>query len=473
MRFFYTHFSSLVLMCALTFNGLVAQETSISPYSRFGVGDLESGGFVSNFGMAGTGAGIVDALHINPLNAASLSFLGMPTFEVGMKGETGIIQSNTLSVKRNNFRLNHFTVGFPMDKGRMGAAIGLAPYSTIGHSSSSGTYLPDLDITQESEFIGSGGLNRIFLDLSRNVIARRDSSRYNQHTSVSFGGEFNFIFGSLTTQRNSIFPANNGYMNTRVDNATTLNDVNFKLSALGRHYLNKKLNDDDKNFSILNLGASLDLGGNLNGRKSQEVYTYAENVSGFVTFKDSVNSFSDLKGFIELPTSLSIGASLDFYFLPEKAKNLHKLTIAMDMRTSDWTNLLEDFGGTQEYKDLGKLTMFSGGLSYQPDANLRTGSRVSSFAIATYRLGFRTGNTHLMIDNQAITETGTSFGLSLPVLAGGLNRTNTQLDLGVEYMTRGSVDNGLLEERFWKFMVGFSFHPYARFDRWFQRRKYD
>ena len=77
MRFFYTHFSSLVLMCALTFNGLVAQETSISPYSRFGVGDLESGGFVSNFGMAGTGAGIVDALHINPLNAASLSFLGL------------------------------------------------------------------------------------------------------------------------------------------------------------------------------------------------------------------------------------------------------------------------------------------------------------------------------------------------------------------------------------------------------------
>jgi hypothetical protein len=149
------------------------------------------------------------------------------------------------------------------------------------------------------------------------------------------------------------------------------------------------------------------------------------------------------------------------------------MTVALDYKTADWSALTEDFGSEKDFLQMGKLATVHAGVSYQPDANLRTGSRVSSFSIATYRLGYHTGNTHLLIANQAITETGMSFGLSLPVLAGGLNRTNTQLDLGVEYMTRGSVENGLLEETFWKFMVGFSFHPYARFDKWFQRRKYD
>jgi hypothetical protein len=473
MRSYCTHLSSLIVLCSLAFMGLQAQETSISPYSRYGIGDLDQGNFVGNFGMGGTGVGIVDGLHINPLNPASLSFLGFPTFEVGTTGDYGTISSSDQSVTRKNFRLNHFAVGFPMDKGKMGAAFGLTPYSTIGHSGSTETYLPDLDITQVSEFTGNGGLNRLFLDVARSFVVKSDSSKYSQHSSVSVGGEFNYLFGSLSTQRNSIFPANNGYMNTRVDKATTLNDVSFGISTMARHYLNKKENDDDKKFTVLNVGAVLDIGGNLSGRKTQDVYTYSQNVSEVVTFKDSVNSFNNLKGFITLPTTISVGASVDFFFLPENAKNLHKMTVALDYKTADWSALTEDFGSEKDFLQMGKLATVHAGVSYQPDANLRTGSRVSSFSIATYRLGYHTGNTHLLIANQAITETGMSFGLSLPVLAGGLNRTNTQLDLGVEYMTRGSVENGLLEETFWKFMVGFSFHPYARFDKWFQRRKYD
>jgi len=423
--------------------------------------------------MGGTGVGVVDVLHVNPMNPASISFLGFPTFEVGTKGQYGTISSSTLDVTRNNFRLNHFSVGFPFNKGKMGAAFGLTPYSSIGHDSFSDTYIPELDITQRSEFIGTGGLNRIFLDLARNLIFIKDTSSFNQHSRVSFGAEFEYLFGSLVTKRNSIFPGSSGFMNTRVEDATTLNDVSFKLSSLGRFYLNKKESDEDKNFTVLNVGLVYDFGGALSGRKSQDAYTYSENVSGFETFKDSVNSFTDVKGGIQLPTRISLGTSIDFFFQPESAKNLHKMTLALDYRTSDWSGLKEDFQGEKTFKDLGTLAMLNAGISYQPDANLRTNSRVSSFSIATYRLGYRTGNTHLNIDNQAITETGMSFGLSLPVLAGGLNRTNTQLDLGVEYSTRGSIDNGLLEERFWNFMVGFSFHPYARFDQWFQRRKYD
>jgi hypothetical protein len=132
-----------------------------------------------------------------------------------MKGEWGTITSATESVDRNLARLNHFAVGFPMDKGRMGAAIGLAPLSTIGYTSFSDTYIPELDVTQRSEYTGSGGLNRIFLDLARNFTLATDTSKYNQNTRISFGGTLNFEFGSLSTERSSIFPNSNGFVNTK------------------------------------------------------------------------------------------------------------------------------------------------------------------------------------------------------------------------------------------------------------------
>ena len=473
MRFSSTITNVLFILSALVSSALIAQDTNVSPYSRFGIGDLDPGNFVSNFGMGGTGVGIVDPLHVNPLNPAGLSFLSQPTFEVGLKGEWGTITSATESVDRNLARLNHFAVGFPMDKGRMGAALGLAPLSTIGYTSFSNTYIPELDITQRSEYIGSGGLNRIFLNIARNFTLAADTSKYNQNTRLALGGGLNFEFGSLSTERNSIFPNSNGFVNTKIKDATTFSDVNFQFSTLVRHYLDKKVSEEDSRFTIFNIGATYDLGTALNGNRSQEAYSYVENASGFESARDSINVFSDQKGKLNLPATIAIGASVDFYFRPSEATSSHKFSVAADYRMADWGSTTEVFDAERGFPDLGKLAMLHTGISYQPDVSLNTSRRVSSFSMATYRLGYRTGNTHLAIDNQVLTETGMSFGLSLPVLAGGINRTNSQLDLGVEYSSRGSTDNGLLEENFWRVMVGFSFHPYTRFDRWFQRRKYD
>ena len=70
---------SLLMMSA----SLFAQETTNSPYSKYGIGLLRPGAFSSNFAMGGTGIAIRSYKDIGFYNPASYSALTVTTFDVG------------------------------------------------------------------------------------------------------------------------------------------------------------------------------------------------------------------------------------------------------------------------------------------------------------------------------------------------------------------------------------------------------
>jgi hypothetical protein len=47
------------------------------------------------------------------------------------------------------------------------------------------------------------------------------------------------------------------------------------------------------------------------------------------------------------------------------------------------------------------------------------------------------------------------------------------MSLGFELGKMGTTDNGLIEDNYFNFNLGFSLSPNARFDRWFKKRLYD
>lgn len=465
----------LSLLCFLLIGlASVAQQTNLSPYSRIGLGDPDPNSFVRQFGMAGTGVAMVDGIHLNPLNPAGQTFLRSPVFEVGIKSERLTVESETESSTNSTTRLNHFGVGFPMWKGKWGTGFGISPATTIGYNNVQASSGNSLDTTQTSEYIGSGGLNRIFLDLSRRFIIHEDTSTYKQHSHLALGVGMNYLFGSKNSERNSVFPQNSGFVSTSIEDATTVSDITFTGGMIFRHFLDKKTGDKDLRYSVLNIGASFSNEQDINAKLSRDVYSYVQNASGVEFQKDSIQSFSDLKGSIRLPSSLKLGTSIEFYALDASTKTrLRKMVVGADVRLSDWSVAQEDFGQVTEYSGLGEQMTYSLGLSYQPNINTAPGSRVNVLQLTEYRLGLRTGDSHLLIDGQTLTESGISFGMSLPLLMGGFKYSDTKFDLGVEYSQRGSTDAGLLQEDYLKVMVGFSFHPDPRFDQWFRKRKYD
>jgi hypothetical protein len=56
-----------------------------------------------------------------------------------------------------------------------------------------------------------------------------------------------------------------------------------------------------------------------------------------------------------------------------------------------------------------------------------------------------------------------SFGMALP-----LKRSNTIVNIGAQFGRRGTAENNLVEEKYIKFHLAFTFN-----DKWFTKRKID
>ena len=71
-------------------------------------------------------------------------------------------------------------------------------------------------------------------------------------------------------------------------------------------------------------------------------------------------------------------------------------------------------------------------------------------------------NTYLEINNTPIKEFGISFGLGFP-----FRRSKSNLNFAFEIGNRGTVENNLVQENFYKFTFGLSIY-----ERWFVKSKY-
>ena len=467
----YTISRSLLLSsCLLSFLVGQAQDSSISPYSRFGLGDLNSGGFVAQSALSGSGVAFIENTQVNPLNPVSAAYMNSPGFQFGVLSEHGTFSSDEQTANNSLTRFDHFAVGIPLRKGRWGASFGLYPYTTIGYTSKSETVVSD-SIPQTSEYLGEGGLNKMFLDIGKRLVVIKDTSKYAQHTELALGMELSYLFGSIRSIRNSLFPGQPGFFNARLSNTTTVNDVGLGGGLLFRHPL-KKRSVKDPTSVILNFGSKFETGGRYRAEQSQDYFTFVQNASGLESARDSVTSFIGRSGEVDIPYTWRIGTSMEFFHRQREGNSLRRWVVGLDYVLRPWGDLSTSFDSGLSLSGLADGSTLSIGGVYQPDAEYRRGSRGNILNMATYRAGAYLGDSFLAPAGQTLDESGMSFGMSIPLLVGGLRRSETNLDWSVSYHNRGSQSDGLIEERFLRVMIGFSFHP-ERFDRWFQKRKYD
>ena len=114
-----------------------SQSFTNSPYSRFGLGELQYGGFAHNISMGG----IYNALqndttapfHINTSNPASHASLRLTVFDFGIKSNFTTLEDSAKKVSSNQTALSYMALGFPVAKW-WGASFGLLPYSSVGYT---------------------------------------------------------------------------------------------------------------------------------------------------------------------------------------------------------------------------------------------------------------------------------------------------------------------------------------------------
>lgn len=396
-----------------------------TPYSRFGLGEVQSFNLVANRSMGGLAVAYFDPLSLNITNPAGMGGIRLTTFEFAAAGKFLTLSSNTQTQQQSNFNINYFVLGFPVTK-KWGAAFGFLPFSTNNYAIS--TQVDSSFQKWKEVYNGLGGINRVFL-----------TNGYSINDQWHVGVTANFLFGTLNQERRIEFPDTTLTFNVRIQDEVRLADANFQLGVQYR----RKLSNDRK----ITAGAVVELPTNMNATRTflADRFTYR---LGSILVRDTVSDVPSTKGSVLLPLAYSFGLTYEIGT---------RWLFGIEARMQDWS----DFSFLGSADSLRNSMTFSGGAQYVPDAN--AAGKSNYFKTIRYRTGFRYNSSYLQLRDQPINEVGITVGATLPI-----RRSNSAVSVAYEGGIRGTTSNGLIREQFNRVSIAFTLN-----DRWFIKRKYD
>ncbi len=440
-----------------------AQRGTISPYSRYGIGELETAASVTQVGMGRIGTAWFSKDRLNFMNPATYSFDTITTFEAGIKGELSELSTSQTKQTANNASVSYITFGFPVAKNIWGASIGIVPYSNVGYN-----ILEEEDVDQvgrvDYTFKGDGELTRFYIgnaiapfsnlnekfkatEKYRKLSADRDTvqlrkieKRQKFLKGFSLGVNASWMFGSLTNTRGVEFKDVLNSYNTKIVNSASLGDFYFDFGLLYTYSF--------KNNYFMNAGITGGLKSDINSKFNSLWYNYTSVSSGYESVKDTVQNIEDQKGNTTIPVYYSGGIAIG------KTGNW---LAEVDFMMQNW-NTYSSFN-----KDSLKNSFnIASGIEWVPN---RQGLKFTQKI--QYRFGAHFYKSYLQLNNTDINDYGFSFGFGLPVI----NKDRIQkasVQLGFEAGQKGTTENNLIKQQYLRFHVGITLN-----ESWFFKRKYD
>ncbi|MEI7982878.1 MAG: hypothetical protein WCI71_14595 [Bacteroidota bacterium] len=417
---------SIALFCLLFSLNLFSQIRIASPYSRFGIGDLSENNNAWNMTMGQTGFGFRSPYHINYLNPASytafdsLSFV----FEGGFNGEFVTLTSNFQTANRNFASLGYLLFGMPVTKWWK-TSLGLVPFSDVGYNVANYEEYP-LSGTVIRTYSGSGGINRLFW-----------GNAFQITKNFSIGINASYLFGSMIREAMVLFPDSASAMNFKVDYFVTMNDLYFNGGIQYRAKI--------KNDLFLNVGAVFAPTLGMSAKTDILATTFLVNSSTGEVPKDTLGMTAGYKGKITIPMMAGGGFSFE---------KTDKWMVGLDYRWQNW----KKFTAFDQTDSLVNSWQISGGGEIIPKID----NYNNYLARIRYRLGFSYGKTYLRLRGTDLNEYAVSIGFGLP-----LRGVKTMLNLGAQFGSRGTTQQNLIRESYFKIVIGFTIY-----ERWFIKRKY-
>ncbi|MGB1219873.1 MAG: hypothetical protein ACPG4W_08840, partial [Flavobacteriales bacterium] len=282
-----------LLLFLISIPSLWAQQSSLSPYSGFGLGQsspFSSGRFES---MGGVGIGMNSTDFVNVKNPASYVGLGITIYEFGANSTFNSMEQNGITSEYSNPRFSHLLLGADLGE-KAGLVLGVLPYSDFGynvtHSSKELPFGTIGDTVLQTQSVnGNGGVNRFLI-----------GGAYQLTKELSVGVNASYYFGGLTRSSNVEFDKST-YLSSKSEEELNIQDIGFDF---GLQY-QKPLTET----RTLNLGLVFSPGAQLNADQSFFDYTYKKNSSS-ETFQDTIRYQENGNGDVGIPLSFGLGFSL-------------------------------------------------------------------------------------------------------------------------------------------------------------------
>lgn len=417
---------SLGLLFLILGSQVFAQLRIVSPYSRFGIGDLADNNNAWNMSMGQLGIGIQSPHHVNYANPASygafdsLSFV----FEGGFNGEVVTLTSDFQKVTRSHASLGYLLFGMPVNKWWK-TSLGLVPFSDVGYNVANYEEYPESG-TVVRLYSGSGGISRLYWG---------NTVRFFRKLSV--GVNASYLFGSMLRQAVVMFPDSLNSINFREDFYVTMNDLQFSFGAQYKTKINKDIS--------LTLGGVFTPSFNMAAKTDVMATTFLISGASIESPRDTLFNAEGIKGDIVLPVNLGGGFSFE---------KTDKWMVGVDYKWQNW----EKFRAFGQSDSLVNSWQINAGGQIIPNID----NYNNYFARVQYRLGFTYNNTYLSLRNHQLNEYAVALGFGFP-----LRGIKTMVNLGFQFGARGTIQDQLIKESYFKVVVGFSIY-----ERWFVKRKY-
>lgn len=407
------------LAIALTCFGAIASAQTNSPYSKFGYGLLNDNATAAQRQMGGIGYGMNSGRQINVMNPASYAAADSLTFLFDIGVDFSIIKmsegavGDTPAAKSSQYGggLDYITMQVPIGK-RMGASLGIVPYSSVGYSFGS-----EIDNGVNARE-GSGGINQLYLGYAGRLFK-----------GFSVGANISYLFGT-TVNDVYVYPSNGS--TSLFEQVMQVRDWHVQFGA----QYNFDINADNR----LTAGLVYTPGKTLLGKAWVTKYDVNSD-----TEPDTIQT-SSLKGRASLPDTWGVGINYRWQ---------KRLSVEAAFTYQPWSNVktldLEHFESTR-FADRWQVSV---GGEFTPAL------RGNYLARTTYRLGGFYNRDYIMVGDNNVREYGISFGFGLPALA-----SKTIINLGFEYRHRQAHPNPLLKENYFNIRLGINFN-----ELWFFQNK--
>lgn len=414
-----------MILCGLS--TYAQNNNTSSPFSRFGLGELNPYSYGRSSAMGGASLGSRHAVQINSANPASYSAIDSLSFifDFGIDGTFSNYKSNSGSRNTNDINFRYFSLTWPITKW-LGAGMGLQPFSDMGYEVAFSDSIPGIGNTHQS-YYGEGSSSKAFFGASVTPIK-----------GLSVGANLNYIFGRLSKNSKYEFEDPTFFNRTKTEN-TRLRDftltygLQYDLKLKKNHYLGiGVIFEKQSDFAVL-----------------YQALEYKTIVIGSSVLSDELDSTfkSESKQIMKMPSTIGVGLSYN---------QLNKLEVNADYYHAAWSK--SSFPGKVD-ELTSDLNRVSAGVEYIPDAfSIR-----SYFKRVRYRIGIHQESSYLKINDHQIKETGISMGAGFP-----LPKSKSTANFAIEFGRKGTTSDNLVQNNYTRFSLYLNFYDY-----WFFKRKFD
>lgn len=415
-------FFTIVLLPALG----VAQGQTTNPYSYFGIGNTYEQGNIRTLGMGGVNLAVRSNIHISLNNPASYTGIDSLSFvaNAGLQSTMATYRTNEQNSTYSSTTIDHLTFAFPITKW-LKTSIGLVPYSTVGYEVQQEEIL-DFNVKIRNLYAGSGGLDRVNLG---NAISLGKN--------FSIGLNTSYYFGRIEHRKTVLFPDSAYIKNTRLNERNFVSGLQFTLGS-------QLFIPTGKN-SAIGLAATFSPEAIFKTKTDYLAITFVGDEVGYEAQIDTIYNWNGLDTETILPYTYGFGISWE---------NKNKLLVAADIMFDNW----DSFIYLNQDTDFSDKLKASFGIEFIPTSNTLS----NYLKLIHYRFGVRYNKMGLSLNNTELKEYAISVGFGLP-----LRKSSSILNLGMEIGQSGTIENSLIQERFFKVALGISIR-----ESWFRKGKY-